>query len=73
MRFLTEHGITAVVVDHMGRPDVGKPVDGPEFQRFVRFMAENDRVWSKVSCPERLTRQGPPAYDDRGAERTESG
>ena len=23
---------TTVVVDHMGRPDVSKPVDGPEFQ-----------------------------------------
>ena len=24
---------TTVVVDHMGRPDVSKPVDGPEFER----------------------------------------
>jgi 2-pyrone-4,6-dicarboxylate lactonase len=55
---------TTVVVDHMGRPDVGKPLDGPEFQRFVRFMAENEKVWSKVSCPERLTKRAPPAYDD---------
>src|SRR4029077_8514886 len=23
---------TIIVVDHMGRPDVGKPVDGPEFE-----------------------------------------
>ena len=30
---------TTVVVDHMGRPDVGKPVDGPEFERFVRLLA----------------------------------
>ncbi len=27
-------------------------------------MAENPNVWSKVSCPERLSVQGPPAYDD---------
>jgi 2-pyrone-4,6-dicarboxylate lactonase len=33
---------TTVVVDHMGRPDVGKP----------------------VSCPERLSKAGPPNYDD---------
>src|ERR1700693_261234 len=26
---------TAVVVDHMGRPDVTKPVDGPDFKRVV--------------------------------------
>ena len=50
-----------VVVDHMGRPDVGKPVDGPEFGLFVRFMHEHARVWSKVSCPERLSLAGPRA------------
>jgi 2-pyrone-4,6-dicarboxylate lactonase len=54
---------TTVVVDHMGRPDVTKPVDGPDFGLFVRLMAEHDNVWSKVSCPERLTVAGPP-YDD---------
>jgi 2-pyrone-4,6-dicarboxylate lactonase len=55
---------TTVIVDHMGRPDIAKPVDGPEFGLFKRFMAENDNVWSKVTCPERLSLQGPPAYDD---------
>ena len=54
---------TTVVVDHMGRPDVLKPVDGPDFALFERFMAEHANVWSKVSCPERLTVAGPP-YDD---------
>jgi 2-pyrone-4,6-dicarboxylate lactonase len=54
---------TVVVVDHMGRPDVTKLVDGPEFGRFLRFM-ELDNVWSKVSCPERLSKSGPPAYAD---------
>lgn len=53
-----------VVIDHMGRPDVTKPVDGEEFGQFLRFMAENDTVWSKVSCPERLSVEGPPAYSD---------
>ena len=55
---------TTVVVDHMGRPDVSQPVDGPEFQRFVQLMAEHGDVWSKVSCPERLSRVGPPGYAD---------
>ncbi len=55
---------TVVVVDHMGRPDVGKPVDGPEFERFVRLMREHGNVWSKVSCPERLSKTGPDGYDD---------
>jgi len=55
---------TPVVVDHMGRPDVGKPVDGPEFELFVKLLREHPRFWSKVSCPERLSRGGPPGYDD---------
>jgi 2-pyrone-4,6-dicarboxylate lactonase len=55
---------TVVVVDHMGRPDVAKPVDGPEFERFVGLLARHPNVWSKVSCPERLSKSGPPAYDD---------
>lgn len=54
---------TTVVVDHMGRPDVKEPVDGPQFQRFVRLMREYPNVWSKVSCPERLSLSGPPALD----------
>lgn len=54
---------TAVVVDHMGRPDVKLGVDHPQFQRFIRFMDENPNVWSKVSCPERLSLAGPP-YED---------
>jgi 2-pyrone-4,6-dicarboxylate lactonase len=52
---------TTVVVDHMGRPDVRKPVDGPEFGLFVRMMREHPNIWSKVSCPERLSVSGPPA------------
>ncbi|MCX7892922.1 MAG: amidohydrolase family protein [Burkholderiales bacterium] len=58
---------TTVVVDHMGRPDVTKPVDGPEFERFVRLMREHGNVWSKVSCPERLSVAGPPALDGERA------
>ncbi|MCC6435021.1 MAG: amidohydrolase family protein [Acidimicrobiales bacterium] len=54
---------TDVVVDHMGRPDVTRPLDGPEFGRFVRFMEQHPTVWAKVSCPERLSVAGPPALD----------
>jgi len=52
---------TTVVVDHMGRPDVTQSPDGPEFGLFLRFMQEHPHVWSKVSCPERLSVAGPPA------------
>jgi len=53
-----------IVVDHMGRPDVSKGVDHPDFQRFIDLMARNDSIWSKVTCPERLSVEGPPAYSD---------
>lgn len=54
---------TILVVDHMGRPDVTKGVDHPDFQRFIRLMEDNENIWSKVTCPERLSVQGPP-YED---------
>ncbi|MES2950856.1 MAG: amidohydrolase family protein [Pseudomonadota bacterium] len=54
---------TTVVVDHMGRPDVGKPVDGPEFELFVKMLREHSNIWSKVSCPERLSASGPSALN----------
>ncbi|MFT7594574.1 MAG: 2-pyrone-4,6-dicarboxylate lactonase [Paracoccaceae bacterium] len=54
---------TIIVVDHMGRPDVTKGVDHPDFQRFVSLMHDNENIWTKVTCPERLTVTGPP-YDD---------
>jgi 2-pyrone-4,6-dicarboxylate lactonase len=54
---------TTVVVDHMGRPDVTKPVDGPEFELFVKMMREHSNIWSKVSCPERLSVSGPKALN----------
>lgn len=54
---------TIVVVDHMGRPDVSRPVDGPEFGAFLDFMARHPHVWCKVGCPERLSLAGPPAVD----------
>ncbi|MEO8135530.1 MAG: amidohydrolase family protein [Betaproteobacteria bacterium] len=54
---------TTVVVDHMGRPDVTKPVDGPEFALFVKMMRDHPNIWSKVSCPERLSVGGPPALN----------
>ncbi len=54
---------TIVVVDHMGRPDVSKSLSDIDFQRFVRLMDENENIWTKVSCPERLSNGGPPYSD----------
>lgn len=58
-----------LVIDHMGRPDVSKPLDGPEFALFLRFMREHPEVWCKVSCPDRLSSRthpggGSPHYAD---------
>jgi 2-pyrone-4,6-dicarboxylate lactonase len=58
---------TTVVVDHMGTPDVTQPVDGPEFELFVKFMQQHPNVWCKVTCPERLSKSGPPALDGEQA------
>lgn len=56
---------TTIVVDHMGRPDVTKGVDHPDFQRFIGLMDDLPTLWSKVSCPERLSVEGPAtAYGD---------
>lgn len=54
---------TIVVVDHMGRPDVTKQADGPEFVRFLSFM-QRENIWAKVTCPERLSKMPPPDYVD---------
>ena len=53
-----------LVIDHMGRPDVTKPVDGEEFEVFLDFMRENPDVCCKLSCPDRLTVSGSPEYAD---------
>jgi 2-pyrone-4,6-dicarboxylate lactonase len=55
---------TKVVVDHLAVPDVSKPVDAnPDFDAFQRLMADHEQFWVKVTCPERISKFGPP-YDD---------
>lgn len=53
-----------IVFDHLARPDVTKDPEGDEFDRFIRLLAENENMWAKVSCPDRLTVSGPPEYED---------
>ncbi|MBL4853100.1 MAG: amidohydrolase family protein [Robiginitomaculum sp.] len=55
---------TTIIIDHMGRPDVTKPVDGPEFALFLKLLRENENIWTKVTCPERLSAEGPNEYND---------
>jgi 2-pyrone-4,6-dicarboxylate lactonase len=54
---------TAIVVDHMGRPDVSQGPDGPDMKSLRRLIDSRDDIWTKVTCPDRLSAQGPP-YDD---------
>ena len=54
---------TTIVVDHMGRPDVTKGIDHPDFLHFTNMLEKHDNIWTKVSCPERLTKAGAP-FDD---------
>jgi len=53
-----------VVFDHMGRTDVTSGPNGPEFDGFIQLLSDNGSMWSKVSCPERLSVSGPPGYSD---------
>lgn len=55
---------TIIVIDHMGRPDIAKGVDHPDFRRFIGLLDEVDTIWTKVTCPERLSLEGPPDYSD---------
>ncbi|UCH73517.1 MAG: amidohydrolase family protein [Rhodospirillales bacterium] len=51
-----------VVIDHMGRVPVEDGADSAAFRRLAALIA-NDKYWLKVSCPERLSKSGPP-YED---------
>ena len=53
-----------MVFDHMARPDVTQAVNGKAFDQFIRLLADNENMWTKVSCPDRLSLNGPPRYDD---------
>lgn len=54
---------TKIVIDHIGRPDVTQGSDGDEMAAFKAFLRSHHNVWTKVSCAERLSKQGPP-FDD---------
>lgn len=54
---------TIIVVDHMGRPDVSAGPHGPDMIAFHNLLETHANIWTKVSCAERLSAQGPP-YDD---------
>ncbi|KAB2914279.1 MAG: amidohydrolase family protein [Hyphomicrobiaceae bacterium] len=54
---------TTVVVDHMGRPDVRSGIEHGHFPRFLTLLERKRSIWTKVSCPERLSVSGPDYSD----------
>ena len=50
---------TVIVVDHMGRPDVSKPVDGAEFGLFVKFMEQHPERLVQGQLPGAVVGRGP--------------
>jgi|SRR5690625_1001662 len=49
-----------LVIDHLGRPDITRGANSTAYSSFLRFV-DRTEAWVKVSCPERLTVNGPNA------------
>jgi len=54
---------TIVVVDHLGRPDIGQGPGGADIGAFVALLDTQPHLWAKVSGVDRLSVTGAP-YDD---------
>ena len=52
-----------VIIDHMGRVPVEQGPASNPFRLLHDLLAGDDRFWVKISCPERLSRTGPPYSD----------
>lgn len=52
-----------IVIDHMGRPSMSQGPDGNEITAFKALMDSRADIWTKVTCPDRLSSQ-PDPWDD---------
>ncbi len=52
-----------LVIDHMGRPDVGQGPDGPDMLAFRALLESRDDIHFKATCPDRLDAGGDPWND----------
>ncbi len=52
-----------LVIDHMGRPDVGQGPDGPDMRAFRGLLDSRADIHFKATCPDRLDPGGAP-WDD---------
>ncbi len=52
-----------VVIDHRGGRMSSKGPDGADMRAFRTLLDSREDIWTKVTCPDRLSPQGEP-YDD---------
>ena len=62
MPFLTSIAVP-VVIDHMGRVPVELGTASQPFKLLRDLLTQDERFWVKISCPERLSKSGPPYTD----------
>jgi predicted TIM-barrel fold metal-dependent hydrolase len=51
------------VLDHMGVVDASLGIDQPGFVALMDLVRDDEKCWVKVTCPERISRTGPPFHD----------
>lgn len=51
------------VLDHMGVVDASQGLDQPGFVALMDLVRDDEKCWVKVTCPERISRAGPPFHD----------
>jgi 2-pyrone-4,6-dicarboxylate lactonase len=59
----------AVIIDHMGRPDVSQGPDGADMKTFRSLLDSRDDIWFKATCPDRIDAEGDPWYNFANAVR----
>jgi predicted TIM-barrel fold metal-dependent hydrolase len=51
------------VLDHMGVVDASLGLGQPAFLGLLDLLRNDEKCWVKVTCPERISRAGPPFHD----------
>ena len=51
------------VLDHMGVVDASLGIEQPGFVALMDLVRDDEKCWVKVTCPERISRAGPPFHD----------
>jgi 2-pyrone-4,6-dicarboxylate lactonase len=55
--------LVPVVIDHMGRVPVEEGTNSRTFGLLHDLLVSDEKFWIKISCAERLSKQGPPYTD----------